>query len=303
MNDVITNKIRLSKKFFMAFFIIIFFVSIRDAHAAKVSQVKGSKVLIDLDGDKMDIGDEFFTINTDGKKIGLIKISQTREGKAIGEISKGKAVAGNKLLQKNNNSTGSQATKNSDRNSTTNNRNKNSAGIIIGYHMQNMTASYKGGAENKTYSLDMNGNNISYYGFYNYRYAPDISIELGLGLYKLNVATTISESVCIGGTKNCFVDINYLNGSVLGKYVMKMKHPFWFGAGVDFLMPTGKATTVLDKNNISFNQQFRLAAGMDLHIIGKSAYIPLQFDYSLFPPSAEVKASAISIRFGYGMYF
>ncbi len=283
---------------------ILFFSFSLSAQAAEVVQVKENKVLIKIDTEDMQPNQEYYLLNATNKKTGLIQISQVKNGKAIGTLTKGKAQVGMKLLAK---SGSAQKSGSNNENATMSGSTKlkNSWGLLLGYSMQSMSASFRGGVPVKDYSLAMTGSSLSYFGFFNYVYSSNIVIELSGGIYPLAVATTISDTACIGQTTNCNVNITYLDGAMLAKYYLpfKMKHKFWLGGGMDFLMPSSKSTTVLSEADIGMNQMFRFGLGADLFVIGKKSFIPIQFDYSMFPPSAGVSTSAMNVRFGYGISF
>lgn len=293
--------------------LLLVFITTSLAKASEVTQVKENKVLIQIDTDDVQQNQEYFLVNGAGKKIGLVQITQVKNSKAIGTIIKGKANPGLKLQAKSANSNGGPQKRAAKDNSqeprdsapTASTKVKNSWGFLVGYSMQTMSASFRGGTPIQDYSLNMTGSNLSYFGFFNYAYTPNLIIEASGGLFPLNVATTITDPACIGTTTNCTVNINYLDGALLAKYYfpIKLKHKFWVGGGMDFLMPSSKTTTVLSEADIGFNQMFRFGFGTDLFVIGKKSFIPIQFDYTMFPPSAGVSSSTINLRFGYGSLF
>lgn len=284
--------------------IIFFFSFSLAAQAAEVVQVKENKVLIKIDTEDIQPDQEYYLLNAADKKTGLIQISQVKNGKAIGNLTKGKAEVGMRLLAK---AGATQKTGHNSDNATlsVSTKLKNSWGLLLGYSMQTMSASFRGGVPVKDYSLAMSGSSLSYFGFFNYVYSPNIVVELSGGIYPLAVATTITDTACIGQTTNCNVNITYFDGAMLAKYYLpfKMKHKFWLGGGMDFLMPSSKSTTVLSEADIGINQMFRFGLGADLFVIGKKSFIPIQLDYSMFPPSAGVSSSAMNVRFGYGISF
>ena len=62
----------------------------QDAFAARVAQVKGKQVLIDLEGDTANVGDKYFVMISE-KKRGLVTISKIGKTRAIATLDKGKA--------------------------------------------------------------------------------------------------------------------------------------------------------------------------------------------------------------------
>jgi outer membrane protein W len=76
----------------------------------------------------------------------------------------------------------------------------------------------------------------------------------------------------------------------------------WVGAGFDVMFPLAKESTALDKESITNTSVIAIGGGFDW-MLSDSSYLPLQLEYNLYPSSAEVSASAMSVRLGYAWGF
>ena len=70
------------------------------AWAARVTKVKGKKVLINLEGEHEKKGQIFYVVDEKGRKKGVVKIRSIKGDKAIGKLGKGKAKKGYALLER-----------------------------------------------------------------------------------------------------------------------------------------------------------------------------------------------------------
>lgn len=285
------------------------------AWAATISQVKGSRALINLEGADTAAGDEYFALNARHKKVAVLRIRQVKDGKAIAEVIKGKPEAGFSLQAKASGNaeskekpaTNSPSSATEEESSSGSNRDvsysrtlKPSYGILGEYLMNSMQVSLKD-ALNRRDTVSMSGSSFGVGGFYEYILTRDISLRLLGALEQFNVAGSTTITGCDSKTStNCDTKIIYASAYGLGKYYfLQNKLRFWAGAGGGFLMAVSKSSTALDEGAISSNQVLTLALGGDWQLSRKS-YIPFSLEYNYFPPSDTVKATNIALKFGYG---
>ena len=271
------------------------------AFAAKVTQVKNKKVLITLEGDSASVGSEFFVINASGKKVAIIKVTQVKGDKAIADISKGSAQVGYSLQARGGGSAASSGGESSDSyyDSKLNNRvhNGNSMGIVGGYLMNSMTASFLRISTPVTAS--MSGTGFGALGYYDYAVNPSITLRGMVGVEQYNVSGTASDNGLCSNSPTCDVKLNYLSFYGYGRWnFIQGKFKTWLGAGYGYLYAIGKESTVLKSDQISANQIFVGALGMDIRMSPKS-YIPVSLEYGMFPSSDSVKANIMYLRAGY----
>lgn len=276
------------------------------SHAASVSAVKGKKVLISLEGDAVTQGDEFYLINPDTqKKAAVIRIIQTKEGKALGELIKGRASSGYTLEAKGSSRMSADVTPTSPTSPTSSGGYlrslKDSWGVLGGYLMNTMQAdiSYRDsfGASQKS-SASMSGGGFGVGSFYDYLLTPSLVGRGYAAIEQFNVAGSASAEACAGST-NCDAKINYLSLYGLVKwYPLQDKYRVWLGGGMGYLLALSKSATALNESQISTNQVFTLGGGLDVQM-NRKTYVPISLEYNLFPASDTVKASTISIKAGW----
>lgn len=307
------------KNIIIALSLILFIQS--SATAATITAVKNGKTLINLDGDEVAEGDEFFLINpATNKKVGIIRVKQVKNGKALAEILKGRADVGYSLRAKASSGAGAVAaarsaesetakearseepTEGSDRTprDTSYLRYLKPSFGVLGELLQNtMTVSIKD-YFNATESVALKGTSFGAGGFYEFIATPDISVRALVALEQYNASGTSSILGCDGKTStNCSANIMYLSAYGLGKYYFTQSRlRFWGGAGGGFLVAVSKSATALNESNIATNQILTLAIGGDWQVSRKN-YIPFSIEYNYFPPSDTVKATSIVLKAGW----
>ena len=279
--------------------------------SATISQIKGTRTLIDLEGAEASPGDEFFALNTSHKKTAVLRIRQVKNNKAVADIVQGKVDVGYSLQAKasakseNKETTAARgeedsASPSSSRDTSYSRTLKPSYGVLGEYIMNSMQVAVKDALSQKD-TVSMSGSSFGVGGFYEYILTRDISLRLLGAIEQFNVAGTSTITGCDSKTsKNCDAKIMYASAYGLGKYYFwQSRSRFWAGAGGGFLMAVSKSSTALDSGAISTNQVLTLAVGGDWQLSRKTN-IPISLEYNYFPPSDTVKATNIAIKFGYG---
>jgi hypothetical protein len=283
--------------------------------AAKVIQVKGAKVLVDMEGDEYLAGEEFFLINpATSKKTAIIRIKQTKNGKAVAEIVKGKADAEYTLQAKSSSAAPTPMSADvEDKPTHGSSRNKKSGvlrapvdswGIVGEYLMIALSTSFTAGTPAQQAQADMKGSTFGAGGYYNHMFGSDFSLVGSADIQQFTAAGSANFAACAGATTaDCSVNITYLSLYGLGRwYVIKGGVNFWIGAGGGFLLALTKKSNVLKEEQISTNQVFSFALGGEYQLSRKN-YIPFSFQYDMFPSSGSVTASMMSLKGGYGWNF
>ncbi|KYG64893.1 hypothetical protein AZI86_11885 [Bdellovibrio bacteriovorus] len=285
--------------------------------AAFVTTVKGNKVLINLEGDPVDPEDEFFLINPEtNKKTAIIRIKQVKGNRALADIIKGRAGVNQTLQAKGTanrsrpmsadvtdpgapDSASSPAPSASGRYTT---MIKESYGLMGSLNMNSMSA-------NVTYrdpvgtvlksSTDMKGNGFGVGGFYDYPFTDTLVGHAYAAIEQFVVSGSAANAACSGST-NCEANINYLSVYGLAKwYFLPGKYRSWAGGGAGFLLALSKSSSALNESQISTNQVFSFAGGVDIQM-SRQNFIPVSLQYNMFPDSSSVKASQIIIKAGWG---
>lgn len=261
----------------------IFFVSFH-AQAMKITVVKNGKALIDLEGETAKVGDQFFAINDEGKKKGLLQIRQVKGSRAIAGIVKGNAAEGFVLEPRDESSTrGSHRSKD-----------KAAWGLSAGYSMNKMTV------KPASSSVDLSGTSYNLLGFYQMQLDKNISVKFSGGYQTLVANGTASSAIC-NGTTDCKVELSYLGVDALVRYsfVNSKTMEFWGGAGLGFLFAIGKSSNVLDTSKVTTNQTILGSLGVD-YKLNRDHFIPFQFEYAMFPNNSTSSASQMIFSVGYG---
>ena len=304
--------------------------------AGDITQVKGTKALINLGGEPASPGSEFFGIDGAGKKKAILRVTQVKNDRAIAEIIKGVAQVGMGIQSKAPSAGSSQnattssaptsapvtspapsvADPSAPEASAHSSRPKgflgkflghgSALGIDLGVAQDTMTLTAKRVVNSATYSQDvtMNGNSFNLMGFYDFDATPWFSIELRAGIENFTTTGSVSQlnaPVCTDST-SCTVNFMYLAGEGMAKFnFIHSRSRYWVGAGGAFLLVASKSSSVanLDTTNAT-NQMILLGAGGDIALGKGATFIPFMLEYGLFPGSSSVKATAINLRAGYG---
>lgn len=287
---------------------LLFFFTAKAVYAASISVVKNNKVMIQLEGSQAATGSEFFALNAQGKKVAIVRVTQVKGDRAVAEIIKGSAQPGYKLQARAGGGSSGGATASSGRTSEDYYEQKlnqrahtgNSYGIVGGYLMNSMTASYVPyvGATAKA-QPSMSGSGFGALGFYDYALAPSIVLRGMTGVEQFSVKGSLADPYCSNST-DCNVNLTYLSFYGYGRwnFMQQSSYKVWLGGGIGYLYAVSKSSTVLKPEQISANQIFVFAAGTDIRLSSKT-YIPISLEYGLFPPTDSVKANIIYLRAGY----
>jgi hypothetical protein len=269
------------------------------ANAAKVTKVSGGKALIDLEGDTALVGDQYFVVDGSGKKRGLLQVSKVQGGRAIATVSKGNVAAGNSLQRFQGRMSAAPSEVNKPRGSASGA--KKSWGLMAGMVSSSMNV------KSSTGSMTMTGSSFNVDGYYQTYLDKNISVKILVGYETLNVSGTASSGFsggsCTAGM-TCTADIGYLGMNALIRYSFYRTTSLEFtaGGGLGFLFAMQKSSNVLDTAKITTNQTIVGSLGMDWHL-DKRTYVPIQFDYAMFPDNNTSSASQMMIRAGYGWAF
>ncbi len=261
---------------FLLVLILMCLLNPTTAWSAEVSKVKGSQVLIvDFDGS---VGAEYYAVDGNGKKKAIITVNKAKGGKAIGEITKGKAAVGYTLIERSKGSSAGprRSSKSGGRRSAIN------IGVLGGFSMDSMEVPTTAGTQSMT------GSGFSVKGAADYAFTPSLGIRLMGGYESFSVKNSTFET-----------KINYVTIDALARYIFMPDFMFapWFGAGIGFAIPFSKTTNILQEDSIATSTLLYVAGGFDFRL-GGNWYIPFQVDYSMFLPASDVKTSIIGIRTG-----
>lgn len=246
------------------------------AWSSEVSKVKGNQVLIvDFDGK---VGEQFYAIDGNGKRKAIIEIKKAKGGRAIGEITKGKADVGFTLTIR---------TGGGGKRAGRGRPSPIAVGALFGYSMNSMMVPVRTTIESLT------GSGFSVKGAGDYNFSESIGLRLTGGYESFAVKNATYTTT-----------ISYVTFDAFGRYLIMPESPFsvWLGAGLGFAIPFSKSTNILQDDSIATSTLLYLGGGVDLKL-GENFYFPIQADYAMFLPASDVKTSIIAIRGGVMMRF
>ncbi len=272
-------------------------LSSQQALALKIIAVKSNKVMIDIEKDSLNLNERFFAIDENGKKKGLLIIKKIKGDRALAEILKGN-VQIEFSLQLNPGVAGEgDATSSTKSTSSNRNNNKRAWGLNASYIQNSMTVKPSGE------TVNMTGSSYGLLGFYQVTLDRDIAVRGSAGYQGLTAKGSALTAVCTG-SKDCGIDLSYLNLDALVRYTFfRLKNMnIWAGAGISFLLAVNKSSNAVETSKITTNQSLNAEIGLDF-FINKNQYIPLELHYGLFPSTSSSSANQISLTTGYGWTF
>jgi hypothetical protein len=213
--------------------------------------------------------------------------------KALGTIVKGKLTkpASAYVLQTH------AAGTNSTRSSSFGNSPPRAWGILAGFAQNQMSV------KTDTVSSDMTGTGFTLEGLYERQIDGAFQMMARAGYQTLSVAGTTSAAVGCQGSKDCKVDISYLGLDGLVKYSFPTKTiTYWVAGGLGFGYAMSKSSNILDTSKVSINQKILADIGLNWYL-SKKTYIPVQFEYAMYPNNSVVSSSQMILRLGYGSTF
>jgi hypothetical protein len=277
--------------FIMAFMCVTLGVS--DAWAAKIKNVKGKKVLVDLEGETVEPGQIFYVVK-DGKNTGLIKISKVKNNQGLAILGKGKAEVGSniKLREKKGSDSGSSPSRAS--RSGSGPQGESFFGGMGGFNMA--SADVKLPLSGNTVSLS--GSGFSAKGLFDYKVLDSIWFR-GMGGLEQFIVGGANDSLNCGG--ECKVEISYISFDLWGRFLLSTGNfrP-WIGGGGGLLFPMSKKSTAIQKKSITNTNIFAIGGGIDW-FLSPTTYLPIQVEYDLYPSSSTVKATALTVRAGFAV--
>jgi hypothetical protein len=276
--------------------------------AATVAKVKGTKTLINLEGADAAPGDEFFLLDAaSGKKKAVVRIKQVKNGRAVGEVVKGRAAAGYTLQAKGTSRPMSADVADPDSSRSSSRPTaaggyllnpKDSYGVYGEYLMNTMDATHTVGGTVKA-TAKMKDTSFGVGGFYDYAYTNELMARGAVAIEQFAAKGASDVNGDCGG-QDCKAEITYLSFYGIGKYNFNIgKYRPWVGAGGGFMIALSKSSNILKEAEITTNQVITLAGGLDIQMSRKN-YIPLSLEYSMFfPPADLVKAHMIILKGGW----
>jgi hypothetical protein len=272
------------------------------AMAAQITQVKGNRALIKLDGMSASVGSEFYAINGQGKRKAILVIKQVRGNSAIAQIIKGAAGKGFTLKSRSEAAPTSSSYAGSSKKSA---RKGLAGGVLAGLNQNSMALSVQPSTGGAKQDMQLVDTSYSLKGFVDYPLSPSINVRGSVGMETFVVSGQSTVNICGNSTTtNCGANCPSVACEGAAQYNLMTGSTRWFvGAGYSFLMEMAKDNNIYNLNSDGkTNQVILLSTGIDYGLSGGS-FIPVVLEYGMFPGTSNVVASAIYARIGYGFSF
>ena len=272
-----------------------------NAEAARITRVKGSQVMIDLEGSSEYTEGGRYLVIVGGKKKAVVEITKAKGGKAIGKVLKGTAAIDGTLQALGGGSGGGSTKTASKSRRSRSNRDRSSSdsfqdltvGAVLGLGLtsQSVTATNQ---SNQSETISMSGSGFSLKAFGDLPISGNLGAIGRVGLEKFGVSGTPQAG---GDVKT---DIMYITADLLLRYTfLDGDFKIFPLGGLGLHYPISKSSDVLNVQQISATTIFFLGGGLQ-YKFSDTMYATATAEYGLFPPSNDVKTSLIAIRGGVG---
>ncbi len=284
-------------KFSVYFFLVAFSVS--KVSAITISKIKGKKVLINLDGAVIEVGQLFKVVDANVKTVGILKILNISKEKAIAEIIKGNVNESDKIVTPQSNLAVGQSTK------TTPNvpRNPYYGSLLLGLASNIVSIKVSDGIKNE--KVDNTGNSVGLGVAVDHQYfKPWFRGRAVLAYEQFNAIGAASINGCNNQTsRDCQTDIKYLSGGMYAKFVQDYaQFQLWGGAGLNLKIPFSKSSTALVESSLGPTVAYGFILGSD-YLLESKNFVTASIEKQFFLKSDSAETSTLFVRVGVGKQF
>ncbi len=269
------------------------------AEAARVTKVKDKQILIEVESSDIREGEKYFII-IDGKKKGVVLVNKVKNGKALGNLTKGKAEvdaaveptgssgksadgSDEDILKKK--SKRKKSASEDSGSSSSGSGHTTIVGVIAGYAMNSQNVTFSNGS-----SLAMTGSGYSVKGFGDIPLFGSLGLLARTGIEQFNVASGTSTTSIMYATADALLRYSFGETGFVP----------WLAGGMGIHFPVAKSSTnALDVSGISSSTVFFGTLGFTWSM-SETSYLLGMFEYGMLPPSNSVTTSLMTARFGYG---
>jgi hypothetical protein len=297
------------KNSFVALFLSLASVA---SFAGTVTQVKNNKVMLEFDGETVNVGDQFFILNADGKKVAIVEITAAKNKKALANVLKGKAVIDGSTQAKDSAGGGSGSSGGSSSAASGSSKFIRNDMTQIAFHLKMMMNSISAKQQDRTLpfpnkeTVGMQGTNFGFGASVDYKLMSWLKFHGLLSYEMLDVAGTAKFNSCDNkNSPNCNASISYFGFQGLARYdITKSAFNLWTGVGASTKFPLSKKSTAINTDALKQSDSAVFAFGTDYHINNKS-FIPATFEYhySLNTSEEVPTIDHMSFMVGYGFKF
>ncbi len=302
-------------KLLTALFLFIVLVS-EFSMAMIVFKVKGTKVLVLLQGSQVQVGQQLQVLDSNDKPIGQLKVGNISKDRALATLLNGKAIEKNKvtatLAAQSSNSAAvvhppttvvKQVEKPKEVKVPEGPRVPFIGSILLGLASNNLAI--KVGDGTTTQNVDNTGNSISLSLAVDRQYFQPWFRIRGLAAYEqFNAIGAANITGCANQTsRDCNTDIKYLSVGGYGKFVKEFSQfQFWGALGLNIKQPISKSSTALVESSLGTTAAYGLTLGVDYALETKN-FITASIEKQFYLKSDSAETSTIFVRMGVGKEF
>lgn len=283
------------------------------AMAMVVFKVKGTKVLVTLQGASVQIGQTLQVMDANNKPIGQLKVGNISKGRALAVLVSGKAIENNKVTATQSSSSAAAtvapvvATKNVEKPKEVKvpegPRVPYLGSVLLGLATNNLAI--KVGDGTTTQNVDNTGNSISLSVAIDRQYFQPWFRARALVAYdQFNAIGAANITGCANQTsRDCTTDIKYLSVGGYGKFVKDFSQfQFWGAVGLNIKQPISKSSTALVESSLGTTAAYGITLGVDYTLETKN-FITASLEKQFYLKSDSAETSTIFVRMGVGKEF
>jgi hypothetical protein len=281
--------------------------------AMMVLKMKGTKALVDLQGESVAIGQTISVVDGRGKEIGRMKVLNSNNGKALAQLTSGKAPEKSKAIaMKPAPAASSAATSapapvpaaaSAKKAVPEEPRPPTYGSVLLG--LASNTLSLKVGDGITTQNVDNTGNSVGIGVAAERQYwQPWFRARALVAYEQFNAIGAATINGCNNQTsKDCRTDIKYLSAGLYAKYLKDFNaFAFWGAAGVNLKVPVTKTSTALVESSLGVTSSYGLTLGVD-YTLETGKFLTVSLEKQFYTKSESAEISTIFIRIGVGKTF
>lgn len=286
--------------------ILILMFAFSTSQAITIVQVKGRKVLLNLEGAKVVQGQQFTLVGDEGKPVGLIKIGPVKKDKALALLISGKAIGKLKVQASVSAAPTLNAApqlKSKEPSLPEGPRVPYMASILLGLASNTLSVRITNGITSQ--NVDNTGNSVGLALAVDRQYfQPWFRARAIVSYEQFNAIGASTITGCNNQTsRDCQTDIKYLSTGLYGKYEKNYsRFNVWGAGGLNLKIPISKSSTALVESSLGPTISYGLTLGGDYTLETKN-FVTASLEKQFYIKSDSAETSTLFIRFGVGKQF
>lgn len=285
---------------FLFLFVGLFFIK---ANAIAVFKVKDSKILLNLEGAKVAVGQQFSLIGEDGKSTGVFKIVSFKLNKALAKLVSGKVTGKEKVVAMAAPAVISKPVAPAVPPKPEGPRVPYQGSVLLGLASNTLAVRITNGVNAQ--DVDNTGNSVSLAVAVDRQYfQPWFRARALFSFDQFNAIGASTIAGCNNQTsRDCQTDIKYLGVGLYGKYVKEYSaFHLWAAGGLNLKMPVSKSSTALVESSLGATVSYGMTLGGD-YVLESKNFVTTSVEKQIYIKSDTAETSTIFIRLGVGKEF